>query len=278
MQLKKLIFIPLSLFFFTVIVLLYNYSVTQDFFLKDVDLTGGTLILIETSHTVDSKAIEPVLLKKYGTVIVNSLQSVTGYGISVQTKVEVNPQEVVDTVRGAGINVINFSVQTIGPTLGNLFYSQLTIAVSIAFLLMSLVIFVAYRNIISSLAMIFATAANLLTTLALASLFGIRIGFASLAALLMLIGYTIDTNIILTHKVMRADPQNFRSEYKKALKTGLTLTATITITMIFAWIFSDSRLLQNIAQVLVIGFLSDTLYTWIFNSSILAIWKQRQPL
>ena len=278
MQLKKLIFIPLSLFFFTVIVLLYNYSVTQDFFLKDVDLTGGTLILIETSHTVDSKAIEPVLLKKYGTVIVNSLQSVTGYGISVQTKVEVNPQEVVDTVRGAGINVINFSVQTIGPTLGNLFYSQLTIAVSIAFLLMSLVIFVAYRNIISSLAMIFATAANLLTTLALASLFGIRIGFASLAALLMLIGYTIDTNIILTHKVMRADPQNFRSEYKKALKTGLTLTATITITMIFAWIFSDSRLLQNIAQVLVIGFLSDTLYTWIFNSSILEIWKQRQPL
>jgi preprotein translocase subunit SecF len=278
MQLKKLIFVPLLLFSLAAFILLHNYFATKDFLLKDVDLTGGTLILIETAHPVDSKAIEPILLKKYETVIISSLQSVTGYGISVQTKAEVSPQEVVDTIRSAGVDVVNFSVQTIGPALGNIFYTQITLAISIAFVLMSVVIFIAYRNLISSLAMIFATAANLLTTLALASLFGIRIGFASMAALLMLIGYTIDSNIILTHKVMRADMQSFRTEYKKALKTGLTLTATITITMFFAWIFSDSRLLQNIAQILVIGFLSDTLYTWIFNSSILEIWKERRPV
>lgn len=275
-ELRYLIFIPIALFAFSAGVLFWNYTQTGDFIIKDVDLKGGTLVTVNSPEPIDVKLVESKIAENFESAIVSGLRTSTGYGVSIQVENGTRASEIVDIVKETGVEVTDFSEETIGPTLGNIFFEQVRNTLIIAFIMMSVVIFVIYRNIISSFGIVFASLANILTTLALTSLLGIEISFAGFAGLLMLIAFTVDTNIVLTSKVVAHGTENFRTRYNKALVTGVTLIATITATMFVVLFLSTSKLLINIAEVLVIGFLSDLVYTWILNAGLLEISFKRK--
>ncbi|TAL48140.1 hypothetical protein EPN87_01365 [archaeon] len=274
-MLNKLAFVPIVLFILSLGVLFYNYSNTGDFILRDIDLKGGTLITIETSQPVDVHALETALLREFSSVSVSGLKTSAGYGANIEVAADTNTTSVLNVVNQTA-NYSSFSVQTIGSDLGNFFFQQVIYLLIAAFVLMSIIIYFIYRNAISSFGIVFATFANIITTLAVTSLLGIRISFAGFAGLLMLIAYTVDTNIVLTTKVLKSSPQEFRKQYKKALITGVTLIATVSITMFVVQLISTSRLLVNISQVLLIGFLIDLIYTWMFDSSLLEWFVKRR--
>jgi preprotein translocase subunit SecF len=273
---RQLISLPITLFILSVAILLYNFYTTGEFFLRDIDLKGGTLITIETSKPVDTKLLENRLSKEYGSVLISSLKTSTGYGANIEVSENVNADNVISSIKNLGVDVISFSVESIGSSLGELFFSQLVYVLTVGFVLMSIVIFIIYRNPVSSFAIVFASLSNILATLAFTSLIGIKISFAGLAGLLMLIAYTVDTNIVLTSKVIRSDPEEFPKKYKRAFITGITLIITITITMIVVYFLSTSKLLTNIASILVIGFITDLPFTWIFNANVLEWWIRRK--
>ena len=274
----KLILVPIIIFILSLIVLFSNFLKTGDFILRDIDLKGGTLINIQTTSSLDTSGIEKQLITKYGSAFVSNIQSATGNGIEIQVEKNVDVNDVIAELKNSGVVVTSFTSESIGSFLGNLFFEQVVSVLAIGFLLMSFVIFLIYRNPVTSFSIVFASLAHILTTLAITSLLGIKISFAGFAALLMLIAYTVDTNIVLTNKVLKSSPDSFRTQYKKALSTGLTLIATITLTMLVVLLFSPSKLLVNVSQILVIGFLFDLPYTWIFNSSMLEWWVNRRSV
>jgi len=276
LNLKTLVVIPIILFIFSVYTLFYNYTTTGSFILRDIDLKGGTLITIETSAQVDTKFLENKLTEKYGSVLISSLKTSTGYGASIEVDVSINPNDVIKYVKSLGMNVVSFSIETIGPALGELFFQQIISVLTVAFVLMSIVIFIIYRNPVSVFAIVFSILADILTTLALTSLIGIKISFAGLAGILMLIAYGVDSNIVLTNKVLRTTPEDFNKEFKKAFITGATISVTITATMAAVSLLSMSKLLTNIADILVVGFLVDLSNTWILNSAMLQWWVNRR--
>lgn len=275
-KLKKLIFIPIILFLFSTSVLVMNYLKTGDFILRDIDLKGGTLITIETDKEVDVKSLEKIFSDKYGSAFLSGLRTSRGYGVNIEVFEDTNTTDVINIAKLSGVNVVGYSIETIGPSLGNLFLQQMTYILVVAFVLMSIVIFVAYRNFISSFGIVFAILGNIITTLAITSLLGIKISFAGFAGLLMLIAYTVDTNIVLTSKIVGSGTGDFKTKYRKAFTTGITLITTITITMFLVILLSSSKLLVNIGEILVVGFLSDLPYTWIFNAGLLEFWFGRR--
>lgn len=269
----KLILVPIVIFLISLAILINNFIRTGDFILRDLDLKGGTVINIETPSPIsDTITVERMLSEKYGSVFVSNIRATAGYWIEVQVDKNVNVNDVIKDLKSSGVVINSFSSESIGSFLGNLFFEQVVSILFVGFVLMSIVIFMIYRAPITSFGIVFASLANILTTLAVTSLLGIKISFAGFAALLMLIAYTVDTNIVLTNRVLRVTPENFRPQYKKALSTGLTLIATITFTMLVILLFSPSKLLQNVSQILIVGFLFDLPYTWIFNSSMLKWW------
>lgn len=269
----KLILVPIVIFLISLAILVNNFIRTGDFILRDLDLKGGTVIDIETPSPIsDTTTVERMLSEKYGSAFVSNVRATAGYGIEVQVDKDVNVNDVVKNLKSSGVVINSFSSESIGSFLGNLFFEQVVSILFVGFVFMSIVIFMIYRSPITSFGIVFASLANILTTLAITSLLGIKISFAGFAALLMLIAYTVDTNIVLTNRVLRSTPENFRHQYKKALSTGLTLIATITFTMLVILLFSPSKLLQNVSQILIVGFLFDLPYTWIFNSSMLKWW------
>lgn len=276
LKLSRLIFVPIALFAVSVGILLLNFQQTGDFILKDIDLKGGTLVTISTTAPIDEKLLEKKVSDTFGSSLVSSLTTASGFGATIQVPSTVKGSDVVAVVKEAGVGVKEFSEESIGPVLGNLFFEQVRNTLIIAFVLMSVVIFIIYRNVVASFGVVFASLANILTTLAMTSLLKIDISFAGFAGLLMLIAFTVDTNIVLTSKIVAHGTEGFRTRYRRALITGLTLIATITVTMFIVLFLSTSKLLVNISEVLVIGFLSDLVFTWILNAGLLEMYFNRK--
>ena len=275
MQPKNLLIVPIALFLVSISVLAFNYFKTGDFILKDIDLKGGTLLSIESSKPIDTKSLETVLGGKYGSVFITSIRTTTGYGANIEVSEDVDTTELLNDVKQYA-TVDAYTIDTIGSSLGSLISKQTVNMLLAAFILMSLVIFMIYRKLAPTFGIVFASLSNILATLAITSLLGIKINFAGFAGLLMLIAYTVDTNIVLTTKLLKSEKDDFNKNYRKALRTGLTLIATITITVLAILLLSNSRLLVNLSEVLVIGFLSDLPFTWVFNAAMLEIAMERR--
>lgn len=276
LKLKHLMFVPIALFVASVVILTSNYIQTGDFIIKDIDLKGGTLVTINTNEPVDTRVLEERVTERFEAGIVSGLKTNVGYGATIQVESGTPASEILEVVEEAGIEYLSFSEESVGPALGNLFFEQVRNTLIIAFLLMSVVIFIIYRNLVSSFGIVFASLGNILTTLAITSVMGIDLSFAGFAGLLMLIAFTVDTNIVLTSKVVAYGSDGFMARYRKAFVTGVMLIATITATMVIAMFLSSSKLLVNVAEVLVIGFLSDLVYTWILNAGLLEMHFNRK--
>jgi preprotein translocase subunit SecF len=167
----------------------------------------------------------------------------------------------------------NFNMRSVGPTLGATFRQQGFKALFVALAFMGAVVFMAFKDPIPSIAVIQAAVCDVLIALGGMSLLGIPMEPASLAALLMLIGYSVDTDIMLTARTLKEKTVEFGDRMEDAMKTGLTMTGTTLAVMGIVYIISNTltqiTTLSSIASVLLIGLVADLATTWFTNAGIL---------
>jgi preprotein translocase subunit SecF len=111
--------------------------------------------------------------------------------------------------------------------------------------------------------------------MSLMTLAGVRLSLATVAALLMLIGYAVDTNILLTSRLLKRR-EEMRIRLLGAMKTGLTMGATTLCAVGALYLFSTSDILDDIALVLIFGLVADLLNTWLFNAGLLRGYLSRK--
>ena len=164
----------------------------------------------------------------------------------------------------------NSSTESTGSSLGESFYKQLVYAIILSFVLMSIIVFIIFRSKIPSFAVVISAFADIMMTLATINLLGMKISSAGITAILMLIGYSVDSDIMLTTRLLKRHG-NTDENLKSAFKTGITMTLTsiIAITVALFIIQSVSSVLSQIFTILIIGLAFDILNTWITNVSIL---------
>ncbi len=167
----------------------------------------------------------------------------------------------------------NFNIRSVGPSLGDTFRQQGEWALAISFVLMSIVIFVAFRQIIPSLAVIQAAICDVVIAVGAMSLFGIPIEPSTIGALLMLIGYSIDTDIMLSSRTLKDRRGDFEEQVIDAIKTGLTMTGTtiaaLTVVYFVSTYLTHIETWENISFVLIFGLLADIPATYLTNAGII---------
>ena len=84
---------------------------------------------------------------------------------------------------------------------------------------MSIVIFFLFRTFVPSIAVIFAAFADIVMPLALIDFIGLRVSTAGIAAFLMLIGYSVDTDILLTTRALKKHEGTVNERIYGAFKT-----------------------------------------------------------
>src|SRR3989344_3127617 len=97
----------------------------------------------------------------------------------------------------------DYTIEVTGDALGQSFFRQTITAPFIAFILMAIVVFAYFRTFIPSLAVVLAAFSDIVITLAIFNLSGMKLSTAGIAAFLMLIGYSVDTDILLTSRVLK---------------------------------------------------------------------------
>jgi preprotein translocase subunit SecF len=131
------------------------------------------------------------------------------------------------------------------------------------------------RKLVPSFAVVLSAFADIVETIAAMIIFGLELSKGSIVALLLLIGYSVDTDIMLTSRLLK---QRGRKEMeltvKNSMLTGLTMTGTTTTAMIVLFLISTSELLDSIATVIIIGLIFDLLNTWITNLSLLKMYVE----
>ena len=176
-----------------------------------------------------------------------------------------------EEITGLVLNSDNFSVEFIGGSLGESFYKQMAIALLLAYVFMAIVVFIAFRIPMPSFAVIFAAFADMLCTLAVMDLIGMKLSTAGIAAILLLLGYSVDTDILLTTKLLRKGEGTLFSRLIDSMKTGLTMTATSFVALGIAYFLASSLVLKQMFLIILIGLLFDIIMTYGMNAGML-IW------
>lgn len=269
---KLILIVPITILLLSLIYLAVFYSQTGDFVHKDISLTGGTSITIY--EKLDSEKLKLDLLDKFeeiNTRDVYDLLTREKKAIIIETKSEENVKEILEEYLGYELNEKNSSFEFTGSVLSESFYKQLLLAILFAFLFMAIVVFIIFRKLVPSAAVIISAFADIVMTLALVDLLGIKMSSAGIVAFLMLIGYSVDTDILLTSRVLKSYHGSLNEKLFGAFKTGITMTLTSFLAVSIALIISISFsvVLTQIFTVLVIGLGFDILNTWITNVSLL---------
>jgi preprotein translocase subunit SecF len=149
--------------------------------------------------------------------------------------------------------------------------------VAAAFLGMSLLVFVMFRSIAPSIAVIASAFSDVMLPLAMMNLLGIKLTLGTVAALLMLIGYSVDSDILLNNSILRQSGDFYEST-SRAMRTGVTMTLTsiaaMSVMTVAAYLFGI-QIMTAIGIVLVIGLLADLMNTYLLNVSLLRWYVNR---
>jgi preprotein translocase subunit SecF len=272
---KELLIIPVLLLLIAIAQISIQTYTTGDFIQKGISLKGGITVTIPTEKALDKDLLMASLTKEFPKIdlTIRDLQSA---GTIVGLVVEADLQDSNDIDRAlaiiqqdTGIDKSIYGLETIQPSLGASFFREAFIAMIVAFAFMAIVVFLAFRTFVPSFAAVFSVFSDITITIATLNVLDIKVSTAGIAALLMLIGYSVDTDILLSTRVLKRTEGSLFDRILSSIKTGMTMVGTTLAAVIIAIIFTESETLRQIMLIILIGLIADIFNTWIQNAGIL---------
>lgn len=169
-------------------------------------------------------------------------------------------------------------IDQIGASFGETLQQQALIALIISFVGMTIVVFIAFRSFVPAGAVVLSAFADIAMTAAGMSLVGIELSLATVAGLLMLIGYSVDSDILLTMRVLKRQGK-LEEKLAGAFRTGIIMTTTTIVAITAMWVVAlvgQITVVWEIATVLLIGLIVDMMNTWLTNAGIIKWYVQKR--
>ncbi len=270
------------LLFACMAILAQSYVTTGEFFERGVSLKGGITLTVPINKEIDIVEIEQALQSEYtqGDFAIRKIAEGGRTKSLIIEASDVEMEQLEKSLPKLGIPLVKgeYSAESMGSALSGRFFAQTIKALIFAFIAMAIVVFITFRSLVPSSFVILAAVSDIISTLAAINLLGVRLSIAGIAAFLMLIGYSVDTDILLTTKVLKRKSEGGTTFERTvgALKTGIVITVAALAAAITGLIFSESETVKQIMLVIAIGLSFDTIYTWFQNAGILRYYIERK--
>lgn len=276
---KLLFILPTVMLLGAMIYLSFFYAHNGGFFYRDVTLTGGTTVTLFDAN-ISTAQLESALQPRFNDVVVRALTDFsTGKTLAITIETQANSTEVkkaVEDAVGYPLTSDNSNVEFSGSSLSDSFYKELILAMLLAFAFMMVVVFIIFRSVLPSSYVILSAFTDIIVTIAITDMMGLKISTAGVAAFLMLIGYSVDTDILLTARVLKTGEGDTNKRIWGAFKTAMTLTACSIFSFAIAYFLIISPVIKQVFLILLIGLLVDVIATWCMNASLLKWNDQRK--
>ncbi len=246
-----------------------------------VDFTGGTLVEVGYSEAVDLVQVREALSNsEFGNAVVQYFGSAKDALIRIPPSEGLNSADIsnkiLNVLSGTGQNIEMRRIEFVGPQVGEELKNDGGLAMIYA--LMGILIYVAMRfQLRFSVGAIVALAHDVLITLGIFSVTQLDFDLTVLAALLAVIGYSLNDTIVVFDRVR----ENFRKlrEAKPIEVFNVSLNQTLNRTMItslttllvlVALFIFGGEIIHGFATALIIGVLIGT-YSSLFVASPVTI-------
>lgn len=276
---RQMIAVPAAVLALSIIILAATYFTTGSPVRMGIEFTGGTLI------TVPADEPESQVLDKLAGYDVTELRRVgSRYYIQLPS---MESEDYTGLARTVNEKFTDAEIRYIGPVYSKQLQRDAPRYLLMSFILMALVVFFVFRQPVISGIVVLCALADIIIAAGMMTAVGVKLSLGTVAALLMLIGYSVDTDILLTVRVLkRRGPVN--EKMLGAMRTGLMMTST-TISAVIVLIlvssiiylvsptFTKIDVISDISVVLFFGLLADMMNTWITNVQALRWYLQRNP-
>lgn len=261
---KQLVIIPLVILAISLVLLALNMVATGMPVTPGIDFSGGTAVTI---FSADSK--EQIQSTFAGYPLIDISEGVNeGKFLKFGSMDDVEYKDLSTLIYQ---KYPDASINQIGETFGKTLQSQAVLAILFSFIGMAIVIFISFRTFVPSVAVVLSAFADMAMTAAAMNIMGIQLSLGTVAALLMLIGYSVDSDILLTNRVLKRQGK-LNDKLKGAFHTGIIMTTTtfaaIGAMFLVSW-FGSVQIITEISAVLLIGLVFDVMNTWLTNVGIL---------
>ncbi|UYO61414.1 protein translocase subunit SecF [Acetobacterium wieringae] len=244
-----------------------------------IDFIGGTIVTIELNtpfETSDAKA----LIEEY-----DSSADVT-YAGEAKTQVIISTKKDLSTEDRQALfskfqekynleDTDLLSIDTVSPSIGAEMANSAMIAAVVAVLLM--LVYITFRfEFMFGLAAVIALVHDLIIVLGVYSIFQIQVNSPLIAALLTILGYSINDTIVVFDRIRENRPKFGKYDYANLVDTSVSQTLRRSINTSFTTLLAIGALyafgvpaVQDFALPLMVGIVSGT-YSSIFIAS--ALW------
>jgi SecD/SecF fusion protein len=239
-----------------------------------VDFTSGTAITLKANETVTVEGVREVLegakikgAEAAGAVIQRSPNPASVGGASFIVKVQELDQARTDTLKKAFDKLPGASVQqteTVGPAVGDELRTQTIYAMGLGLLL--ILVYVAFRfDIIFGVGSILAVIHDVAIVLGMYALLGNEFTIATVAAVLTLIGYSLNDSIIVSDR-MRENLKLMKGEtFKNIVNASINqtlsrtlMTSLATLLPLVTLFFFGGPVLRDFSLILIVGIVIGT--------------------
>ncbi|MFQ3319375.1 MAG: preprotein translocase subunit SecF [Natronomonas sp.] len=264
---RELVAIPLAMLVVSIGILALATALVGSPVSLGIEFTGGTEMQIVTDDSPEE--IRATFDEEIASLTPISGQSGT-YQVTFQTD---DADPLIDQAESAG-----YEIESVGERSASFAADsqrQAVLGIGIAFAGMAILVFLMFRTFIPSIAVVASAFSDIIIPLALMRLFNIELSLGTVAALLMLIGYSVDSDLLLNNHVLRRRGDFYTSTFR-AMRTGVTMTVTSIAAMIVMTIVASLLaipLLPEVGIVLVFGLTADLMNTYLLNVSLLRYYK-----
>lgn len=273
---KKMLILPALLFLFSISILTYTMITTPTYTPVELgmDFQGGTAFIFDSPKSPDQLKSEfqgfPVVqAREYG----GGERKLLQFGPMTESALN----DITRRINSDPGNS-NVEIRQMGEVVSRSLQGQALYAILLSFFGMAIVVFIIFRSFIPSIAVVISAFADIVFAAAMMDVFGILLSLGTVAALLMLIGYSVDTDILLTTRLLKRKGE-VNEKIKEAMKTGMTMTMTTLAALVVLFLISSGSylissftridIIRDISVVLIFGLIADMINTWMTNVGIL---------
>jgi len=273
---KKLIAIPLTFLAVAIIIIAVMTFTTGSPVPLGMDFVGGTQFTVTTALT------EEQLEDMFSDYPLNSIRISGTRAILQFSQLDSDELASLEAMIFKNSNFKDIDEKVVAPIYSQQLQKTALFALILSFIGMSIVVFIMFRKIVPSLAVILSAASDIIIPVAFMGIFGIELTLGTVAALMMLIGYSVDSDILLTNKVLKRSG-NLNDKISGAMRTGLLMTTTTIAAFLSMFLVSTFLhyiipgvppipLLSQISLIVLIGLSADVFNTWFLNTGILRMY------
>jgi len=260
--------------FFTISIVLLGIGMAslliKGEFRYGLDFKGGTVVSVRFTDAVDIGAIRDLLPQ----ASIQAVQTTSGAGSEFQIELE----------RGAENEDASIGRQTVTAALEKSFPGKFTVlgsesvsakvggdlrrgaVMATLYALIGILIYIAFRfEWIYGAAAVFAVFHDALVTLGFFSLFNYEINLTVIAALLTLVGYSVNDTIVVFDRVRENLKTRRRDDFETILNDSINqtlsrtiLTSGLTLLTVLALFIFGGEIINNFAFAMVVGIIVGT--------------------